>query len=243
MFLSFGGDERPKLAGECRGLANQKMLADPVLTRLRLHGIVPNAGRSGQVVSEWFADPVPRDFRNAVTCQRWRSKPARWKSPSTPQARAGRRPCHSSQHSGTLSCIIRTGPRLVRSCQQEETCHGPWIERTERRRLRLEPGPRPGLRPGARARRMHGRGQRPPCGNAGTYRGNPPGVRRHGHRGRGRCRDARGAGGASGRGSNRRYSGQQQRRAAAPRLPRSTGRRCSPVWSATWRHRSNWSGR
>jgi hypothetical protein len=40
----------PKLAGECRGLANQKMLADPVLTRLRLHGIVPNAGRSGQVV-------------------------------------------------------------------------------------------------------------------------------------------------------------------------------------------------
>ena len=26
-----------------------------------------------------------------------------------PQARAGRRPCHSSQHSGTLSCIIRTG--------------------------------------------------------------------------------------------------------------------------------------
>jgi len=40
----------PKLAGECRGLANQKMLADPVLTRLQLHGIVPNAGRSGQVV-------------------------------------------------------------------------------------------------------------------------------------------------------------------------------------------------
>ena len=100
----------PKLAGECRGLANQKMLADPVLTRLRLHGIVPNAGRSGQVVPGGLLTLFPVISGTAVTCRRWRSKPARWKSPSTPQARAGRRPCHSSQHSGTLSCIIRTGP-------------------------------------------------------------------------------------------------------------------------------------
>lgn len=75
----------PKLAGECRGLANQKMLADPVLTRLRLHGIVPNAGRSGQVVPGGLLTLFPVISGTAVTCQRWRSKPARWKSPSTPQ--------------------------------------------------------------------------------------------------------------------------------------------------------------
>src|SRR4051812_30594267 len=133
----------PKLAGECRGLANQKMLADPVLTRLRLHGIVPNAGRSGQVVPGGLLTlfPVISGTRSPASAG-GRNRLA-GNSPSTPQARAGRRPCHSSQHSGTLSCIIRTGPPA--GSIMSTGGNVPWTldERTERRRLRLKPGARP----------------------------------------------------------------------------------------------------
>src|SRR3954453_23133834 len=73
------GMNDPKLAGECRGLANQKMLADPVLIPTAAPRHCPECWQIRTGGAGWFADPVPRDFRNAVTCQRWRSKPARWK--------------------------------------------------------------------------------------------------------------------------------------------------------------------